>query len=309
MPQLIIPNTIANGQDLDAPPVQQNFSTIETFTNTQLINRDGSVPMAQPLTLSGAPTQPLHAATKAYADALVPVGVVMPYAGEAAPNANWRICDGQPLTTAGFPALFAVLGYRFGGAGANFNLPDLRSRFPLGRDTREVPHDTTGKTGGTRTVVLPQHDHTIGGHSHTIASHTHTMAHTHAMSHSHSIDHGHTATSGAVGNHSHDLAVRWNSTGSGGVGEPMISNSTGTDSVKGVAGAGAHNHAIAVQGFIGNSGASSIANTAGSSAANTGGSGQLSTSSTSAGNTGNAGTSGASMLPPFQVLNYIIKVL
>ena len=37
-------------------------------------------------------------------------------------------CKGQSLSKASFPDLFAVIGYTYGGSGANFNLPDYRNR-------------------------------------------------------------------------------------------------------------------------------------------------------------------------------------
>lgn len=41
--------------------------------------------------------------------------------------------NGQLLPSAQNQALFAVIGYRFGGSGANFALPDLRGRTTIGR--------------------------------------------------------------------------------------------------------------------------------------------------------------------------------
>ena len=37
-------------------------------------------------------------------------------------------CNGQSLSKNSFPDLFAVIGYTYGGSGANFNLPDYRNR-------------------------------------------------------------------------------------------------------------------------------------------------------------------------------------
>lgn len=117
----------------------------------------------------------------------VPVGAVTMFAGGAAP-ANWLICDGSSLATTGtYAALFAILGYAFGGSGANFNLPNLQQRFPLGAN----PTNALGSTGGflsqtLSAAQLPAHTHTI-----TQVAHTHTAsqpAHTHAdAGHAHSI--------------------------------------------------------------------------------------------------------------------------
>ena len=76
MSSLNIPNELTNGSTADATEVQQNFDSIETHTNTEMINRDGSVAMTAQLLLSGAPTSDLGAATKAYADGVLTTDTV-----------------------------------------------------------------------------------------------------------------------------------------------------------------------------------------------------------------------------------------
>ena len=62
----------------------------------------------------------------------LPIGSVAMFAGAAAP-VNWLICDGSSLATTGtYAGLFGIIGYTYGGAGANFNLPNLVQNFPLG---------------------------------------------------------------------------------------------------------------------------------------------------------------------------------
>lgn len=41
----------------------------------------------------------------------------------AVPPVGWLNCDGASYLVAAQPTLFAVIGYTFGGAGANFNVP------------------------------------------------------------------------------------------------------------------------------------------------------------------------------------------
>lgn len=46
---------------------------------------------------------------------------------------GWALCEGQVLAINQYTALFSLLGTNFGGNGTtNFQLPDLRSRAPLG---------------------------------------------------------------------------------------------------------------------------------------------------------------------------------
>lgn len=68
MATLAIPNTIANGNLADGAELEANFGAIETHVNSELVNRDGSITMTSPLTLSGAPSADNHAARKKYVD-------------------------------------------------------------------------------------------------------------------------------------------------------------------------------------------------------------------------------------------------
>jgi hypothetical protein len=62
---------------------------------------------------------------------LIPKGSIFPFAGDKAPQ-GWAVCDGSLLSTAQFSELFAVIGYRYGGNGTKFALPDLRDEFIRG---------------------------------------------------------------------------------------------------------------------------------------------------------------------------------
>lgn len=72
---------------------------------------------------------------------LVPVGVIFPFAGSTVP-AGYLLCDGSEKLRAKYPDLFAAIQYTYGdistlnGLGT-FRLPDLRGRFPLGRDNMD----------------------------------------------------------------------------------------------------------------------------------------------------------------------------
>jgi microcystin-dependent protein len=126
----------------------------------------------------------------------VPIGVIMPFAGTTLPL-GYLLCDGGEVKIADYPNLFSVIGYaykRIGLVGKNtFALPDLRGRFPLGRDDMDnattVPDkddptlnvdagggsanrvtstsaDTIGDGAGAEQVLvgitnLPEHKHTL----------------------------------------------------------------------------------------------------------------------------------------------------
>lgn len=62
---------------------------------------------------------------------LVPTGAIIDYPSNTLP-AGYLLCDGSSYPTATYPNLFAVLGYYYGGSGANFNVPDCRSLCTIG---------------------------------------------------------------------------------------------------------------------------------------------------------------------------------
>jgi microcystin-dependent protein len=70
--------------------------------------------------------------------ATVPIGSIMPYAGSTAP-AGYFLCDGSEVQISAYSDLFNVIGYNYKATSAlrglnTFGLPDLRGRFPLGKD-------------------------------------------------------------------------------------------------------------------------------------------------------------------------------
>lgn len=129
----------------------------------------------------------------------VPVGCLMPYAGAAAPNANWLLAYGQAVSRTTYADLFTALGttYGSGDGSTTFNLPDMRGRVAAGKDnmggvsasrltsgiTGGITSGTTlGSTGGEESHVLTEdelavHTHgasTVSGglHSHTYVKNT-----------------------------------------------------------------------------------------------------------------------------------------
>ena len=68
--------------------------------------------------------------------ARVPAGMVMHFAGSAAPD-GWLACDGSPVARADYADLFSAIGtvYGAGDGSTTFNLPDLRGEFLRGLDS------------------------------------------------------------------------------------------------------------------------------------------------------------------------------
>ena len=96
-------------------------------------------------------------AATTFADSLLPSGAVMPFAMNFAPS-GWLAADGASVSTATYAALFAAIGYTYGGSGGSFNLPDLRGYFVRGTGT-----NSDGTASGT--FGAKQAD-SVGSHTH-----------------------------------------------------------------------------------------------------------------------------------------------
>ena len=85
-------------------------------------------------------------------DLAVPIGAILPYAGSEAPY-GYLLCDGSEIEKAKYSDLFDIIGTRYNGSiplnGVNtFRLPDLRGRFPLGKDNMDNSGTVPNNTGG-----------------------------------------------------------------------------------------------------------------------------------------------------------------
>lgn len=74
-------------------------------------------------------------------------GMIVPFIGATIPD-GWLACDGSLLAAAEFPALAAAIGFRFGGAGGRFALPDLRGAAPLGAGAVAAGQGVAGAVPG-----------------------------------------------------------------------------------------------------------------------------------------------------------------
>lgn len=128
------------------------------------------------------------------ANAVLPAGVIVPYAapGNVAPT-GWLLCTGQSVSRATYPALWTVLGLTYTAVndGTTFQVPDLRGRIPLGKDSMggssanrvtAAQADTEGQAAGAETHLLtatemPVHTHIQNSHTHGVndPGHKHTL--------------------------------------------------------------------------------------------------------------------------------------
>jgi microcystin-dependent protein len=101
----------------------------------------------------------------------------------SSPSAGWLLCNGQAVSRTTYAALYAALGgtgspFGQGDGSSTFNVPDLRSRFPIGAGQGSgLTNRPLGQTGGAETAVadLAPHTHTYSGQTGTeSAAHVHT---------------------------------------------------------------------------------------------------------------------------------------
>jgi microcystin-dependent protein len=247
---------------------------------------------------------------------LVPTGSVMAFAGSTAPD-GWLLCNGAAVSRTTYANLWALISSTYGGGdGVNtFNVPDMRSRMPIGAGAGTgLTSRALAATGGAETVTiasgnLPTHQHTLSAHTHNLGSHTHSLSsHTHAITvdtnnfstGGHSVDHSHIGPS-----HAHNLPRSLIATAgtnravvSSTSNQPTLFVENGGQSSSGGASVD-HSH-TANHGHTASSGGPSN-NTSGGPSADSG-----APSSDITGNGGFANTALA-MMNPFLALNYIIK--
>lgn len=96
------------------------------------------------------------------------VGSITAWATPAIPK-GWVLCDGREYPTTGaFQPLFSIIGKRYSSSttpAANFAVPDLRGRIPLGSSSAYA----LGSKGGSLNVTvqqanLPEHQHAMQGY-------------------------------------------------------------------------------------------------------------------------------------------------
>ena len=170
--------TLTN-KTLTSPKINENVSL--TATSTELNYVDGVTSPIQTQINTNTPT-----------------GMISIHSAATAPT-GWLLCDGTSYSTTTYANLYGVIGYTFGGSGANFNVPNLKGKVVVGIDAAQAEFDTRGETGGAMTHqhaasnsgnTSVAHNHSIDppstnssnhdGHNHNITAHTHGASHNHA---------------------------------------------------------------------------------------------------------------------------------
>jgi microcystin-dependent protein len=97
-------------------------------------------------------------------NATTPIGSIILYGGSSAPS-GWLICNGSAISRTTYADLYNIIGttYGTGDTTTTFNIPDIRTRVPVGLNSSGTFNALNNK-GGTETEAL-----TVGQ----IPSHTH----------------------------------------------------------------------------------------------------------------------------------------
>ena len=158
------------------------------------------------------------AAASSSSGAVVPTGTILPYAGAAASGVllpgGFLLCDGFPASRSVYSDLFGVININYGaGDGAStFNLPDLRTRVPVGLSSGDSNFGSLGNKRGDVSTVLVGGTPAPGTTQVQVPGHAHSINFTGTGEHGHSgiktgvqdADHNHTG-SATGGNHTHQI--------------------------------------------------------------------------------------------------------
>jgi len=183
--------TLTN-KTLTTPKINENVNL--TATSTELNILDGATLSTTELNYVDGVTSPIQTQINTN----TPTGMISIHSAATAPT-GWLLCDGTSYSTTTYANLYGVIGYTFGGSGANFNVPNLKGKVVVGIDAAQVEFDTRGETGGAMTHqhaasnsgnTSVAHNHSINppstnssnhdGHNHNITAHTHPASHNHS---------------------------------------------------------------------------------------------------------------------------------
>lgn len=108
---------------------------------------------------------------------LIPIGSILPYGGETAPD-GFLLCNGASKLRAGstgYPVLYSVIGTKYGTVNSSsFTLPDLRGQFIRGWDNGAgVDPDAASRTalnfgGATGDSIGTEQADAFEAHTHTV---------------------------------------------------------------------------------------------------------------------------------------------
>jgi len=98
---------------------------------------------------------------------VIPAGTITMFGGSSAPT-GYLLCDGSAVSRTTYADLFTAIGttYGTGDGSTTFNVPNVKGKVPVGRDSADTSFDTLGETGGAKEVTLTSAQSGVPAHSH-----------------------------------------------------------------------------------------------------------------------------------------------
>jgi microcystin-dependent protein len=166
-----------NTQDSD---IASGLTAVGWATGNASASAPGNMNMGgHKLTNLANGTAATDAAAYGQLSALLPSGIMFPYAGSSLPS-GFLYCDGSAISRTTYASLFTAIGTTWGsGDGSTtFNLPDFRGRVLAGADNmngtpaNRLTGYNLGVTGGAQAITLianqlPVSAYQDSGHAHT----------------------------------------------------------------------------------------------------------------------------------------------
>jgi microcystin-dependent protein len=157
--------TLTN-KTLTSPKINENVAV--TATATELNVLDGITASTTELNYVDGVTSAIQTQINTLTSNLssaVPSGVISAYAGSTAPS-GYLLCDGTAVSRTTYSGLFGIISttYGVGDNSTTFNVPNLKGKVAVGRDSSQAEFDNLNDTGGAKTVTLttaqiPSHNH------------------------------------------------------------------------------------------------------------------------------------------------------
>ena len=104
---------------------------------------------------------------------VIPAGTITMFGGSSAPT-GYLLCDGSAVSRTTYADLFTAIGttYGTGDGSTTFNVPNVKGKVPVGRDSGDTSFDTLGETGGAKEVKLTAAQSGVPAHKHPFVMHT-----------------------------------------------------------------------------------------------------------------------------------------
>lgn len=172
-PEGLIPGSVRFTSDRNTDTGIGNFTEYQIKIVLMGQNAANSGNASQVPIIESIAAVPLRSPTQDVIRRFIPVGTILPFAGEITANnpvpSGFLVCQGQAILRTGtYSKLFERIGTKFGvGNGSTtFNLPDLRGRIPVGKLDGSSNFNARGDKGGSTSFTitqgnLPPHTHRL----------------------------------------------------------------------------------------------------------------------------------------------------